>query len=53
MFENFDDLFFFKVEQIDFPSSSKALKGPCFCQIFCAAGQFLKKQVKKPFLGTF
>ena len=31
-FENFEDLFF-------------SLKGPCFRQIFCAAGKFLKKQV--------
>ena len=36
-----------------FPSSSKALKGPCFCQIFCAAGKFLKKQVKKAVFRHF
>ena len=52
IFENFDDLFFL-VDQIDFPSSPKAVKRPCFGQIFCAAGIFLKKQVKKAVLGTF
>ena len=40
---------FFLVDQIDFPSSPKALKRRCFGQIFCAAGKFLKKQVKKQF----
>ena len=39
--------------QIDFPSSPKAVKRPCFGQIFCAAGNFLKKQVKKAVFGHF
>ena len=38
---------FFQVNQIDFPSSPKALKRPCFGQIFCAADKFLKKHAKK------
>ena len=46
IFENFDDLFL-GVDQIDCPSSPKNLKRRCFDQIFCAAGKFLKKQVKK------
>ena len=45
--------FFFKVDQIDFSSSPKALFCPYFGKIFCAAGKFLKKQSKKPFLNTF
>ena len=44
---------FFLVDQIDFSSSPKALFSPYFGKIFCAAGKFLKKQSKKPFLGTF
>ena len=51
-FENFDDLFF-QVDQIDFPSSLRAVKRPCFGQIFCAAGNFLKTQVKKAVFGHF
>ena len=43
----------FWVGQIDFPISPKALKRRCFGQTFGAAGKFLKKQVKKPVLGTF
>ena len=48
-------LFFFWVDQIDLPSSPRAVKIPCFGQIFCAAGNFLKKKnrSKTPFLGTF
>ena len=34
----FIDLFL--VDQIDFPSSPRALKRPCFGQILCAAGKF-------------
>ena len=56
MFEIFVDLFF-KSTRNDFPSSPKALKRPCFGQIFCAAGKILKKkQAKKgvfrQFLGS-
>ena len=40
-------------DQIDFPTSPKVLKRRCFGQTFCAAEKILKKQVKKPFLGTF
>ena len=43
------------VDQIDFPSSPKAVNSPCFGHIFSAAGKFLKKKnrSKKLFLGTF
>ena len=37
----------FLVDQINILSSPKALKRRCFGQIFCAAGKFFKKQVKK------
>ena len=43
IFENFDELFF-EVDQIDFPSSPKAVKRPCFGQIFCAAGNFFEEK---------
>ena len=50
--------FFSWVGQIEFPSSPKTLKGEAlkrkfFRQIFCAAGKFLKKQVKKAIFGHF
>ena len=51
MYESFDT--FILVNQIDFPSSPKAQKRPFFGQIFCAAGKFKKKQVKKLFLALF
>ena len=35
------------------PSSPKAIKRPCFGKIFCAAGNFLKNQVKKAVFGHF
>ena len=45
IFKKFEKvLSFFKVNQIDFSSSPKALKKSCFCQIFCAAGKIFKKQ---------
>ena len=44
---------YFYVDQIDFSSSPKALKRPCFGQSFCAAYKILKKQAKKEFLSTF
>ena len=50
--ENFDNLFF-KVDQIDFPSSPKAVKRPCFGQIFSGAVNFLEKQVKTAVFGHF
>ena len=40
-------VFFFSVEQIGFPSTTRALKLLCFGQIFCAAGKVLKKQATK------
>ena len=52
-FENIDDLFFRSTKQIDFSSSPKALKRRCFGENFCAAGKFLKKQVKKAVFGHF
>ena len=45
----FVDLFFIRSTRIDFPSSPKALKRPCFGQILCAAGKILKKAPKKAF----
>ena len=47
-FESFVDLFF-EVGQIDFPSSPKSIKTHGHGQIFCAVGEFLKKQAKKVF----
>ena len=35
---------FFKVDQIDFLSSPKALKRRCLGKVFCAAGKLLKKK---------
>ena len=43
----------FGLVMIDFPSSPKALRRPCFGQQFCVSRECLKKQVKKPFLGIF
>ena len=40
--------------QIDFLSSPKALRRPCFGRNFCAAGKILKKKTgQKAILGTF
>ena len=44
-FEHFVD--FFKVEQSEFPSSTKALKRICYSTIFCAVGKNLKNSPKK------
>ena len=43
---------FFKVDQIDFLSSPKALKRRCLGKVFCAAGKLLKKR-SNPFLELF
>ena len=53
MFRNFFSKRLFLSQKIDFPSSPKALKRLYFCQIFCVAGKFLKKQVKKAVFGHF
>ena len=44
MYTKFVD--FFHADQNDFPTSSKALKRPCFGQIFCAVSKILKKQAE-------
>ena len=56
--KNFENLvYFFEVDQIDFPSSLKALQRPRFRQNFCAEGKMWKKHdnkdVIKPFLENF
>ena len=44
----------FFVDQIDFPSSPKAVKRLCCGQTVCAAGKILKKyRPKKAVLGSF
>ena len=51
-FQNFDDLFFRSTKLI-FRALPKHCFAPYFGKIFGAAGKFLKKQSKKPFLGNF
>ena len=44
---------FFEVDKIDFPSSPKALKRPCFYQRYCIAKKQANKNVIGPFLENF
>ena len=45
---------FFQVDQIDFPSSFKAVQRPCFGQNFCCApGNILKNQARKGVFRNF
>ena len=50
--KNFCDDLFFRLTKLIF-RSPKAVNSPCFGHIFCAAGKFLKKQVKKKVFGKF